>query len=164
MADFIRALPAPSQSLPSDSGTTALVRTGRELFRTIGCADCHAETVGPAVGIYSDLLLHDMGIELEASTGYRQLDCNVLIPLPNVPNEKFSASQQPSPAEWRTAPLWGVADSGPYLHDGRAGTLEEAIEHHGGEAVDVAARFRGLPPDQREAIVSFLKTLRAPSP
>ena len=90
-----------------------------------------------------------MGIELESSTGYRQLDCNVLIPSPNVPNEKFAASQQPTPAEWRTAPLWGVADSAPYLHDGRAETLEEAIELHGGEAIDVAARFRALPPDQR---------------
>jgi CxxC motif-containing protein (DUF1111 family) len=56
-----------------------------------------------------------------------------------------------------------VADSAPYLHDGRAETLEEAIEHHGGEAVDVAARFRALPPDQRAAIVTFLRTLRAPS-
>jgi CxxC motif-containing protein (DUF1111 family) len=164
MADFIRALPAPSQTVPSDSGTTSVARTGRELFQSIGCADCHTETVGPAAGIYSDLLLHDMGIELEASTGYRQLDCNVLIPLPNVPNEKFSASQQPTPAEWRTAPLWGVADSAPYLHDGRAETLEEAIEHHGGEAVDVAARFRALAQDQRAAITTFLNTLRAPSP
>ena len=164
MADFIRASPLRRKPCPSDSGTTALARTGREQFQTIGCADCHTETVGPAVGIYSDLLLHDMGIELEASTGYRQLDCNVLIPLPNVPNEKFSASQQPTPAEWRTAPLWGVADSAPYLHDGRAATLEEAIEHHGGEAIDVAARFRALPSDQRAALVTFLKTLRAPLP
>jgi CxxC motif-containing protein (DUF1111 family) len=41
-------------------------------------------------------------------------------------------SEQPTPAEWRTAPLWGVADSGPYLHDGRANSLAEAIELHGG--------------------------------
>jgi CxxC motif-containing protein (DUF1111 family) len=164
MADFIRALPAPSQIMPSDQATAAQARAGRELFRTIGCADCHAETLGPAVGIYSDLLLHDMGIDLEASSGYRQTDCNgVTPPAPTIPNDRFPASQQPTPAEWRTAPLWGVADSAPYLHDGRAGTLEDAIEQHGGEAASAAARFNALPPDQRQAVVTFLKTLRAPS-
>ena len=50
--------------------------------------------------------------------------------------------------EWRTPPLWGLRDSAPYLHDGRAATLEEAIELHGGEASDLAARFQGLSPDQ----------------
>ena len=69
---------------------------GKKVFMSAGCSACHTpsfvtgespdsphlskQTIFP----YSDLLLHDMGIELEASTGYRQLDCNVLIPLPNV--------------------------------------------------------------------------------
>jgi CxxC motif-containing protein (DUF1111 family) len=164
MADFIRALPAPEQSLPTDRATTAQARAGRELFRTIGCTDCHTETLGPAAGIYSDLLLHDMGIELEASSGYRQTDCNgVPPPPPSIPNDKFSPNQQPAPAEWRTAPLWGVADSAPYLHDGRASTLEAAIEQHGGEGASAAGRFNQLPPDQQRAVVTFLKTLRAPS-
>jgi CxxC motif-containing protein (DUF1111 family) len=164
MADFIRSLAAPSQTEPSDRATSAQARAGRELFRTIGCNDCHTETLGPAVGIYSDLLLHDMGIELEASSSYRQTDCNgVTPPPPTIPNEKFAAGQQPTPAEWRTAPLWGVADSAPYLHDGRAATLEAAIEQHGGEAASAAARFGSLAPDQQQAVVTFLKTLRAPS-
>ena len=30
----------------------------------------------------------------------------------------------PKPSEWKTPPLWGVADSAPYLHDGSAPTLE----------------------------------------
>jgi CxxC motif-containing protein (DUF1111 family) len=116
------------------------------------------------VGIYSDLLLHDMGIDLEASSGYRQTDCNGLTPpAPPIPNEKFAASQQPTPAEWRTAPLWGVADSAPYLHDGRAATLEAAIEQHAGEAASAAARYNSLPADQQQAVLAFLKTLRAPS-
>ena len=36
--------------------------------------------------------------------------------------------------EWRTPPLWGVRDSAPYMHDGRAETLLEAISMHDGEA------------------------------
>ena len=35
---------------------------------------------------------------------------------------------------WLTWPLWGLADSAPYLHDGRALTIDDAIRAHGGEA------------------------------
>ena len=100
-----------------------------------------------------------MGVELESSTGYY----GAIIPPPVVRNDRFSISEQPTPGEWRTAPLWGVADSAPYLHDGRAETLREAIELHGGEAVDVTARFKERPAQDQEAVIAFLKTLRAPS-
>ena len=46
--------------------------------------------------------------------------------------------------EFRTAPLWGVGATGPYLHDGRADTLDAAIRLHGGEA---AARGRVARPE-----------------
>jgi CxxC motif-containing protein (DUF1111 family) len=64
--------------------------------------------------------------------------------------------------EWRTPPLWGVADSAPYLHDGRAATLNEAISLHGGEALDSKQRFFELPEEDRRAVVEFLTCLRAP--
>jgi CxxC motif-containing protein (DUF1111 family) len=159
MTDFIRGLPAPTQVLPTDATAAAKVSRGHEVFATIGCADCHTERLGPIAGIYSDNLLHDMGVELESSTGYY----GSIIPQPSIPNEKFAASEQPTPAEWRTAPLWGIADSGPYLHDGRAESLAEAISLHGGEASDVAKRFDDLPEKDQDALVAFLKTLRAPS-
>ena len=41
--------------------------------------------------------------------------------------------------EWRTPPLWGIRDSGPYLHDGRADTLDEAVALHGGQGEKSAA-------------------------
>jgi cytochrome c peroxidase len=104
------------------------------------------------------MLLHDMGVELESSTGYY----GGIVPAPPVRNDKFEESEQPSPGEWRTAPLWGVADSAPYLHDGRAATLEDAIDAHRGEAVDVTERFKALAPEEQKAITAFLKTLRAP--
>lgn len=159
MTDFIRDLPAPTQVIPTDSGIRSQVEAGHALFAKIGCADCHSEKLGPIAGIYSDMLLHDMGVELESSTGYY----GSIIPQPTIRNDKFVVSEQPTPAEWRTAPLWGVADSGPYLHDGRAATLEEAIVLHGGEASDVAARFKEMSVTDREAIVAFLNTLRAPA-
>ena len=64
--------------------------------------------------------------------------------------------------EWRTPPLWGVADSAPYMHDGRAETLLEAIMMHGGESEATRNRFLNLSLEDREAILAFLKTLKAP--
>lgn len=159
MTDFVRGLPAPTQVLPGETGALARVKAGKERFRAIGCADCHSENVGPIAGLYSDMLLHDMGVELESSTGYY----GSIIPQPTVRNDKFAASEQPTAAEWRTAPLWGVADSAPYLHDGRAEDLSEAIALHGGEASEATKRFLALPAPEQESIVDFLKTLKAPA-
>ena len=64
--------------------------------------------------------------------------------------------------EWRTPPLWGVASSAPYLHDGRAATLLEAIALHGGEAKATTARFLELPTTERLALLEFLSCLQAP--
>ena len=50
--------------------------------------------------------------------------------------------------EFLTRPLWGVGDTGPWLHDGRAESLEEAILLHrsdGSEANDVIDAFTKLP-------------------
>jgi len=45
-----------------------------------------------------------------------------------------TAIAQPAPIRMAdAAPLWGVRDSGPYLHDGGAETIQDAIAMHGGE-------------------------------
>ena len=62
-----------------------------------------------------------------------------------------------------TPPLWGVADSAPYMHDGRAATLEEAILAHEGTANWSSTRFRHLNEQDRAAVLWFLQSLRAPS-
>jgi len=56
----------------------------------------------------------------------------------------------------------GVADSAPYLHDGRAATLADAIKLHAGQASSSAKRFTGLSDVQQEELIAFLSTLRAP--
>ena len=50
----------------------------------------------------------------------------------------------------------------PYLHDGRAATLAEAIKLHDGQAASSAHRFTGLSDAQQEELIAFLNTLRAP--
>jgi CxxC motif-containing protein (DUF1111 family) len=64
--------------------------------------------------------------------------------------------------EWRTPPLWGLADSAPYLHDGRAATVVEAIALHGGEADASTKKFFAASAADRLAVLEFLKCLRAP--
>jgi CxxC motif-containing protein (DUF1111 family) len=89
------------------------------------------------VPLYSDLLLHDMGPTL--GDGMPQ---------------GFAG-----PNDFRTAPLWGVRASAPYLHDGRAATLEEAVLLHDGEAAPARARFFALSPAARAALLAFLDVL-----
>ena len=64
--------------------------------------------------------------------------------------------------EWRTPRLWGVRDSAPYMHDGRAKTLEQAIAMHGGKAHPAAIRFFRLSHEDQTRVLSFLRTLVAP--
>ena len=65
--------------------------------------------------------------------------------------------------EWRTPPLWGFRDSGPYLHDGRAQTLDQAVAMHGGQSAATAQKYFQLAPTERLQLEAFLKSLVAPS-
>lgn len=62
-------------------------------------------------------------------------------------------------AVWLTRSLWGLADTGPYLHDGRAPTVHDAIEWHGGEAAESRDAYRALPEADRAALRLFLMSL-----
>jgi CxxC motif-containing protein (DUF1111 family) len=150
---FVATLGRPVEELPESPELARQVADGRKRFDTIGCTDCHKADVGPAKGIYSDLLLHRMGQTLVGGGTYGDLP-------PNLPD--FAEGGAPQSSEWRTAPLWGVADSAPYMHDGRAKTLSEAIELHAGQAQGASDKFKHLKPAEKEELLAFLSTLRAP--
>jgi hypothetical protein len=61
--------------------------------------------------------------------------------------------------QWLTRPLWGVAETAPYLHDGRAATLHEAIALHGGEAAGSRDAYLLLDDDDRASLRLFLLSL-----
>jgi len=63
------------------------------------------------------------------------------------------------PSVWRTKELWGVASTAPWIHDGRATTLEEAIRWHGGEGADSRGKYFDLDERQQEQVMDFLKNL-----
>lgn len=58
-----------------------------------------------------------------------------------------------------TRSLAGVGITGPWLHDGRATSLAEAVQSHGGEAADSAAAFGTLPQADRDKLIAFLESL-----
>ncbi len=133
---FLAARPAPE--------TKAADPAGSALFEATGCAMCHRPSLPSArgaVAAYTDLLLHDLGPELDGGATE-----------PGV-----------APTEWRTAPLWGIAETiaggAGLLHDGRARTVADAIAHHGGEAASARARFRALSPLDRERLLAFVSSL-----
>jgi hypothetical protein len=112
---------------------------GAAVFTAAGCATCHKPSLpGPGnasdVFLYSDLLLHDMGAGL--ADGFVQ----------------GSATGR----EFRTPPLWRVADRAHFLHDGRAQNISDAIGLHGGQAAGAAASFRSLGSSDLQALLEFL--------
>ncbi len=134
---FQQLLAAPMFDLMTDEALA-----GRDLFDAIGCAACHTPRLDSPYGsipAYADLLLHDMGEE--GGDG-------ILFPYGEV-----------GPTELKTQPLWGVAAAGPWMRDGRASTLEEAIQFHGGEATDSREAWLDLDLDSQSAILAFLRSL-----
>lgn len=61
--------------------------------------------------------------------------------------------------QFMTEPLWGVATTAPYGHDGRSINLEEVILRHGGEATLSRTLFAALAPDDKRKVLEFLNTL-----
>src|SRR2546422_259679 len=139
---FVRFLAAPSPLRGGDNE-----RHGSDLFSQIGCASCHVPTLrtGPSpiaalsnkqFAAYSDVLLHDMGPELE----------DICLGLA-------------TPAEFRTQPPISLRVATHFLHDGRATTLDQALAQHGGEAAGARDRFKALSPADSAALIMFLKSL-----
>jgi len=102
-----------------------------------------AITYEPALGgypvwLFSDLKRHDMGKDNAAQHVQRGVALN----------------------DYLTPRLWGVADSAPYLHDGRAPSFDYAIAGHDGEGAAARAAFAALPMEEKGALRVYLMSLR----
>ncbi len=136
VAHFMRLLPAPERKGSTDPGVAA----GEALFSSIGCAICHIPSLPGADGpvpLYSNLLLHNV-----MEPGFRGMA------EPGAPMGFF-----------RTPPLWGISDTAPYMHDGRASTLLSAILAHDGEAASVTANYEALTQQEKDDLLLFLEDL-----
>ena len=148
---YLRALASPTQRNQTDP----TVMRGQVVFEQAGCASCHRETLttgfSPVDSLsyqqfhpFTDLLVHDMG--------------------PGLDDHYTEGTAQTS--EWRTAPLWGLGlaqnSQGGQLylfHDGRAHSIQQAIQMHGGEATTSVNRFNALSSDDLNALITFLQSL-----
>ena len=152
---FIKTLPKPIEVVPEDSQQREIVGKGKQLFATVGCAVCHVPDLGGVKGVYSDFLLYtlDDPAKFGPGGGYGEPPIRQIAP---------RSPEEPKPSEWKTPPLWGVADSAPYFHDGSAKTLADAIARHQGDAKSVTEAYRKLSGEDQAAVLAFLKSLRAP--
>jgi CxxC motif-containing protein (DUF1111 family) len=153
LVGFVDTLPRPTLVVPSEPADSAMIEKGKAAFAKVGCASCHMPEIGGVEGVYSDFLLHRLDDPSLAATGYHTVSTPE-VPLPHA---------FPLPEEWKTPPLWGVADSAPYFHDGASKTLEAAIQRHHGDAQAVLDLYRKLPAEEMQAIHAFLKALKAPA-
>jgi CxxC motif-containing protein (DUF1111 family) len=151
VAFYMRTLKAPVRRNTNDKD----VIEGEKIFRNIGCDLCHKSELrtgrsdiealsNKTFFPYTDLLLHDMGPELD---------------------DRYTEGSAAT-AEWRTTPLWGLGLSkdsqggnASYLHDGRAKTLRQAVEFHGGEGAVSRENFRKLSQKEKDQLFKFLESL-----
>ena len=165
---YVRSIPRPIERATTSVAEAKFLGAGKAAFGTIGCNSCHSAKLGEVEGLYSDLLIHDMGEEIADSGSYDGDSTDEpLVPLITAENAPPQAQGTTEPKaarkkEWRTPPLWGLRDSAPYLHDGRAQTLEQAIALHGGQGTASAQKFFQLSPTERLQLEGFLKSMVAP--
>jgi hypothetical protein len=177
MEGYLVQLEVPVLRVPRDPELLDLFAAGRAYFDDIGCASCHVPTleiedprfetrpvadlppmvidvaadgerpkVEPRyasprtpylVHLFSDLKRHDMGDELASPAAQGTI----------------------APRVFLTRPLWGLAETAPYLHDGRAPTVHDAIRLHGGEAAAARDAYLALDAGGRAALRVFLTSL-----
>jgi len=147
---YLKTLKAPVPRSENDE-----ILSGKAIFLTIGCAGCHRPEMktgeSPVAALsnktfypYTDLLLHDMGPSLD--DGYTEGSAKTY--------------------EWRTPPLWGLglsrnSQGGEYflMHDGRARSIEQAIQLHSGEGTGSRENFGSLTTEDKRKLIRFLESL-----
>jgi len=102
------------------------------------------------VPAFTDLKLHDI------TTGPADPNAEPLDQNQPAGTTKFFAGN----TKFITRKLWGVGNSGPYMHHGKFTTMREAILAHSGEALSSRQNFEALPPYDRDCVIEYLKSLQ----
>lgn len=128
---FVRYLAAPPRKNNPNFGV------GQQLFNTLGCDSCHRPILFTSSNASDPIRMQ----RLEAYTDLKKHDLG----------DGYSV---------KTTPLWGVNSFGPpYMHNGKAGSLHEAILLHEGKASNIKRLYEGLSTVEKNAIIEFLKDL-----
>jgi cytochrome c peroxidase len=121
--------------LTRDQPDNQIKRSGRVYFRL---GSFEKDRQGRAiVRLFGDLKRHDMGPGLAEAIDEEGTGASVFL----------------------TENLWGVGSTAPYLHDGRATTLTEAILAHGGEADASRSAFIDLSGREQQDLIAYLNNM-----
>ncbi len=186
---FLVSLPAPVPQMPEDPQQREIIELGRRKFESIGCALCHIPELPLESLIFTEPNEFNVGRDLRADAVDQVLEIDLrefaselrqdenghyLIPIFSdlrrhdmgedgvLDNEEVIQGGVPT-EQWMTRRLWGFASEPPFLHHGRATLISDAIIAHGGSANGARNRFIGLPQDEKDALIAFLKTMTIPT-
>ena len=183
---FQAMLPPPGRVMPDHPEARAAVQRGETLFSTLECSTCHIPELplnnpvftepnpfNPAGKLQVFEVSNAYSVPLpdggEAAGLRSGPDGAVMVPvftdlkrhsMGDILNNETLQEEMVPTDQWLTRKLWGFSNEPPYLHHGRATLISEAILAHGGEAQASRDAFAVLPPDDQDAVVEFLKTLR----
>jgi hypothetical protein len=121
--------------LTQDQPDNVFVVNGQSVH--LGSFAPRSNGTGAVIALYGDLKQHDMGPVLAE----------------NIDETGSGAST------FLTENLWGVGTTAPYLHDGRATTLTEAILAHGGEGAQARQSFVTALLATQQDLIAFLDNL-----
>ena len=168
-----RQLPPAAHAVAAPTTTSFAddFQRGRAEFHELGCAGCHV----PRLVLESPVLVVDGMPTIDLSREMRRPALTYDAALGGYPVWLFSdlkrhdmgaanAAQHVQRGvgltDYLTPRLWGVADSAPYLHDGRAPSFDYAIAGHDGEGAAARAAFLALPYEERGPLRVYLMSLR----
>jgi cytochrome c peroxidase len=161
LAAFVRTI--RSEDAPWDkyeknrdrSAISSVALAGFEIFRNTEKANCSLCHLPPH---YTDGLYHNTGVGFDK-------------PNPDMGRGKILAEKDPNDqtaapqmGAFKTPTLRSVTESGPYFHDGRAKTLEEAVDFMLAGGIenpnrDEKLRPRKITAPERMALIEFIKSL-----
>ncbi|MBP9086199.1 MAG: hypothetical protein KBG15_08770 [Kofleriaceae bacterium] len=179
MTAYLAQLEVPVVLAPTAPILRDAFARGRTVFAAMGCATCHAPslilhdsvlTTAPEMNVGGKAITIDVARDGLTPKVAATTDGYVVELFSDLRRHRMGpqlASQRAQPAVggaiaadvWLTRPLWGLADSAPYLHDGRAATVTDAILAHGGEADGARAEFVAAPKSDQKALAVFLLSL-----
>ena len=174
LAEFLKTLDfgetAVDRALRGEAALEPLAEEGLRLFSgRAGCIQCHH---GP---LLSDGKPHRLGVPdhpaimRDPLRAISLLRHNAERGLPQPMAERgdvgaYAVSKNPAErGSFVTPPLRGLAHTGPYMHNGRFASIEEAIDFHDrGGGPGSVLRPLDLSARERQALAAFLRALSAP--
>ncbi|MBK8253903.1 MAG: hypothetical protein IPK82_14725 [Polyangiaceae bacterium] len=175
-AVYMAMLESPVMLPPFDPGLRDRWASGSVLFEQVGCSNCHVRSLHVAYSTWKEYpdLTGGPPVQLNLMLDGEQPKSTLVVPLfsdlkrhdmgPTLADPHDDPDGIPR-SVFLTRPLWGLAESAPYLHDGRAATILEAVLAHGGEAQQSRDQFAALSSEGQQSLHVFLLSLtREPKP